>query len=419
MGVAQVFKSTRIGGSAKLVADRVGPTRSTAAVFDVGLGRDFFGYAFGLAVQNIGQTVEPTRALELGIRSVQDANAAANDVRRCAAAGTRTRSTSPRRPPFRVLRDGFVVPAGGAEMFYSWLDGYTVVVRAGGRRPEQGEGPLTAGAGLNDRPAVDRLRGRNTERLTRRQSHRSSHSLASSSSLLRSCAVSSLLSIVLAAACTQALKLTKDDSPVVLSHQMITAPNPGEKGTFAVKTHVLRQRHRQAPRRVPRLGDASRRRRWTRRRSCPSSRRSAKDREEVLGLRLRRSSRSTGACGIRRATGRSRSCSIVHGNHNPQDFSDPGYGYLGELLASRGFILVSVDENFINGGLRGENDGRAWLLLKHLEAWKQWNDCAGSPFYHKVDMSNIALMGHSRGGEAVGDRGGVQPADVTIPTTRT
>ena len=99
---------------------------------------------------------------------------------------------------------------------------------------------------------------------------------------------------------------------------------------------------------------------------------------------------------------------IVHGNHDPLDYSDPGYGYLGELLASRGFILVSVDENFINGGLRGESDGRAWLLLKHLEEWKRWNDSAGGPFYHKVDMNNIALMGHSRGGEAVGDRGGVQ-----------
>jgi dienelactone hydrolase len=90
---------------------------------------------------------------------------------------------------------------------------------------------------------------------------------------------------------------------------------------------------------------------------------------------------------------------VVHGNHSPQDFSDPGYGYLGEHLASRGFILVSVDENFING-LSGENDGRAWLLLKHLEAWKRFNDSTGSPFYHRVDFDNIALMGHSRGGEA-------------------
>jgi hypothetical protein len=92
---------------------------------------------------------------------------------------------------------------------------------------------------------------------------------------------------------------------------------------------------------------------------------------------------------------------IVHGNHNPLDYSDPGYGYLGELLASRGFILVSEDENFINGNLRGESDGRAWMLLKHIENWKRWNDSSAGPFSHKVDMNNIGIMGHSRGGEAV------------------
>src|SRR6478735_8548095 len=47
---------------------------------------------------------------------------------------------------------------------------------------------------------------------------------------------SAIASAALAAACTQSLKLTKDDSPVVLSHQLISAPNPGEKGSFAVKT---------------------------------------------------------------------------------------------------------------------------------------------------------------------------------------
>jgi hypothetical protein len=42
---------------------------------------------------------------------------------------------------------------------------------------------------------------------------------------------------------------------------------------------------------------------------------------------------------------------IVHGNHGMAEFSDPGYAYLGELLASRGFILASIDENFLNSGL--------------------------------------------------------------------
>jgi hypothetical protein len=100
---------------------------------------------------------------------------------------------------------------------------------------------------------------------------------------------------------------------------------------------------------------------------------------------------------------------IVHGNHLAQNYSDPGYEYLGELLASRGYILATVDQNFLNGsytdlpkGINNENDARGWLLLKHIQAWQQWNEQEENPFYRKVDMENIALIGHSRGGEAVG-----------------
>jgi len=96
---------------------------------------------------------------------------------------------------------------------------------------------------------------------------------------------------------------------------------------------------------------------------------------------------------------------VVHGNHQMEEFSDPGYAYLGELLASRGFITVSVDENFLNsswaGGLKKENSARGWILLQHLKVWQSWNEMEGNPFYRKVDMDNIALIGHSRGGEAV------------------
>jgi dienelactone hydrolase len=103
---------------------------------------------------------------------------------------------------------------------------------------------------------------------------------------------------------------------------------------------------------------------------------------------------------------------VVHGNHGMEDFSDPGYVYLGELLASRGYIFVSVDENFLNssildllggpdGGLDEENDARGWLLLEHLRQWRAWNAEAASPFYGRVDLDRVALVGHSRGGEAV------------------
>ena len=97
---------------------------------------------------------------------------------------------------------------------------------------------------------------------------------------------------------------------------------------------------------------------------------------------------------------------IVHGNHSMIDYSDDGYGYLGELLASHGMITVSVDENFINGHWSGDFRGkemptRAWLLLKHLEQWKRWNTSPDHELYQKIDMNQIMLVGHSRGGEAV------------------
>ncbi len=102
---------------------------------------------------------------------------------------------------------------------------------------------------------------------------------------------------------------------------------------------------------------------------------------------------------------------VVHGNHLAEEYSDPGYRYLCDLLASRGSICVSVDENFLNGSgvadffgfrsLGDENDLRGILLLEHLVVWAEWGQQANNPFYGKVDMDTIALIGHSRGGEAV------------------
>jgi hypothetical protein len=200
-----------------------------------------------------------------------------------------------------------------------------------------------------------------------------------------------------AMSCTQSLKLMPDDSGTVLAHQTISAPNPADAGPYAVKrmyygagTDKQRAEYRDSVTLRTKTVDVSP--------FATVAPAQAKSRQKWWGFDMKKVPLN-GRVWYPEGDGPFPLVLIVHGNHNPQDFSDPGYGYLGELLASRGFILVSVDENFING-LSGENDGRAWLLLKHLEAWKHFNDSAGSPFHRRVDMANIALMGHSRGGEA-------------------
>ncbi|CAM4520322.1 dienelactone hydrolase [Paenibacillus endophyticus] len=97
---------------------------------------------------------------------------------------------------------------------------------------------------------------------------------------------------------------------------------------------------------------------------------------------------------------------IVHGNHLMEDFSDGGYGYLGELLASKGIIAVSVDENFLNysvwsGIPNNDMKVRAWVLLKHLQQIKSFHAAQGNPLSGQVDFGQVALIGHSRGGQAV------------------
>lgn len=206
-----------------------------------------------------------------------------------------------------------------------------------------------------------------------------------------------VLGALVLCACSQALKLATDDSPVVLSQQTITAPNPADVGSFKVLrlyygsgTDKQRAEFRDSVTMKTKPVDVSP--------FATVGPTQVDDRKKFWGFDMKQVPLNARVW-YPDGPGPFPLVLVVHGNHNPEDFSDPGYGYLGELLASRGFILASIDENFING-LQGENDARAWMLLKHLQEFNRWNDSSAGPLSHKVDMNSIALMGHSRGGEA-------------------
>src|SRR5688500_11504386 len=208
-----------------------------------------------------------------------------------------------------------------------------------------------------------------------------------------------LLLLATAVACTRAVRLSPDDSPSVLGRQLLDAPNPGLAGSFAVRklyygsgTDKQRAHFRDSVAFRTTTVDASP--------FVTVMPAQVSTRRKFWGFDQKKFPLN-GTVWYPEANGRFPLVLIVHGNHDYRDFSDPGYAYLGELLASRGYIAVSVDMNFING-LSGENDGRGWMLLKHIEAWRGFDSLPDNPFRGKVDLGNIALIGHSRGGEAVG-----------------
>jgi dienelactone hydrolase len=208
-----------------------------------------------------------------------------------------------------------------------------------------------------------------------------------------------VLCAAIAMACYPSLKLAPNDAATVLNQHSITAPDPSSRGPLRVlRLHYGsgKDKNRAAYRDSVQLRtdsvDASK---------LVDLGQSARSRNSYWGF-TPRGMPLNGRVWYPEGRGPFPLVLVVHGNHNMKDFSDPGYGYLGELLASRGYILVSLDMNFINGGISRENDARGWFFLKHIEQWKKWNETAGNPFHGKVDLDRIALIGHSRGGEAVG-----------------
>ena len=86
-----------------------------------------------------------------------------------------------------------------------------------------------------------------------------------------------------------------------------------------------------------------------------------------------------------------------------------GYRYAAELLASQGYLTVSISANGINGqdGYIPDSGAaaRSALIRHHLDLWAEWSTIGLSPwggrFVGAVDMDQVVLVGHSRGGEGV------------------
>lgn len=115
---------------------------------------------------------------------------------------------------------------------------------------------------------------------------------------------------------------------------------------------------------------------------------------------------------------------FLHGRHgtcydgrgiDDDDCANPipsfrGYEYISRNLVSHGYAVISVDANDINDHDSGPSNGdtgglaRSMLVVRHLDEFRTINAAGGQgldALIGKLDMSEIGIMGHSRGGEGV------------------
>ena len=83
-----------------------------------------------------------------------------------------------------------------------------------------------------------------------------------------------------------------------------------------------------------------------------------------------------------------------------------GYTETAEALATHGYVVVSISANGINAKDASFTDdngalARGQLVMDNLDLLGNWNKTSGHALAGRLDLSNVGLMGHSRGGEGV------------------
>ena len=151
--IATTLLGFRVGGAISHVEERVGNVHGGVPAFDVGISKELDWLTVGAVVSHLGRHLDmagtradlPTR-VGLGATTSRYSFSTYFDVAASAAV-------------FRE-RDGTIAPAGGIEVTYEPVSGWTASVRVGARRVDQsrlpGLQPFTVGASLGlDRFSLD------------------------------------------------------------------------------------------------------------------------------------------------------------------------------------------------------------------------------------------------------------------------
>ncbi len=150
MSLSTVVKGVRVGASATYLEERAALDRASTLAATLGAARRVGPVMVGVALQNLGpsmrfgaQDVELPSRLAIGASGASMPLGAWFDVQ--VEAG------------MAIRQDGVYTASGGAELAYTPIEGLSVALRAGARRPELSrQAPLTGGGGVTlDRLTLD------------------------------------------------------------------------------------------------------------------------------------------------------------------------------------------------------------------------------------------------------------------------